>query len=444
MIRALLFDLDGVLLDTNDMHRACLHRAVCESGYSSLADLLPNNQMTSREKLKCLNEIGLPADLNEIIIHNKHNLSQSWIETNVKSDNDLVNMFARFHIDGIRTCIVTNTNLDFVKSWQHQVGLDGLIDVIVSNDDVRNHKPHPDPYLLALKRLCLSRDDAVVFEDSLEGLKSACSAGLRVVHIQRQQRIIEHVKTTLRKSRESWNIFAPDLRVLVPMAGEGSRFRQAGYDIPKPFIEVLGMPMVNLVISRLPVMGQNIFIARTNMTPDCDDRLRRIDDMCQVVYVDRLTEGAACTVLLAKDIINDDDPLMIVNSDNIVTFNYIELIEKTHELNAASAIMTFKGSGPKWSYSRVNDEGYVIETAEKRQICDDATSGVYFFQRGRDFVKYAQMMIEKNIRVNNEFYVCPVYNQLIDDGQKVINLSSTFDSLGTPEDLDNFLKLGDR
>ena len=160
-----------------------------------------------------------------------------------------------------------------------------------------------------------------------------------------------------------------------------------------------------------------------------------------IIPIEGITEGAACTTLLAKEIINNDNPLIIANSDQFVDWSSSEFMYKMQERNVDAGILTFKSTHPKWSFAKVDDNGYVTEVAEKNPISDIATVGIYYWKKGSDYVKYAEQMIEKNIRHNNEFYVCPVFNQAVEDGKKII----TYDidnmwGLGTPEDLEYFLK----
>jgi len=162
---------------------------------------------------------------------------------------------------------------------------------------------------------------------------------------------------------------------------------------------------------------------------------------CTVIEVDGITEGAACTALLAKDFINNDDPLFFANSDQFVEWRPIDFLYKMQEQQADGGIVTFKDTHPKWSFAKVDQEtNLVTEVAEKNPISDNATAGYYYWKRGSDFVKYAERMIEKDIRVNNEFYVAPVYNQAIEDGRAIrIFEADKMWGLGTPEDLDYYL-----
>ena len=161
----------------------------------------------------------------------------------------------------------------------------------------------------------------------------------------------------------------------------------------------------------------------------------------EIVQIDGITEGAACTTLLAKQYIDVDEPLIIANSDQFVEWNNEEFIYSCSTSDLDANILTFKSTHPKWSYAKLNDLGYVTEVAEKKPISDIATVGIYYWRKGSDYVKYAEQMIDKNIRVNNEFYVCPVFNEAIQDNKKVrvFNIDKMW-GLGTPEDLEHFLK----
>jgi NDP-sugar pyrophosphorylase family protein len=229
------------------------------------------------------------------------------------------------------------------------------------------------------------------------------------------------------------------------MAGEGSRFAKEGFTFPKPLIDVRGKPMIQKVVENLDFVSEYIFLVRKKHIQEYSglvDTLERITNgSYKIVEVDSLTEGAACTALLAKDHINNDEDLLIANSDQFIEYqrqNFISLKEMT---NVDAIVWTFNAVHPKWSFVKTNARGYITEVAEKRPISDIATCGVYWYRRGSDFVKYAEQMIEKNIRVNNEFYIAPVYNELIRDKKSLIPFYvHKMWGLGTPEDLNDYLK----
>lgn len=234
------------------------------------------------------------------------------------------------------------------------------------------------------------------------------------------------------------------LNIVIPMAGRGSRFADAGYVNPKPLIEIYGRPMIEYVTK--------------NITPTCKHRfiyicqeehlqkfgleiaLKKMAPDCEIVTIDHITEGAACTVLLAEKYINNDDALMIANSDQYVDYDindYLSAIKQEDGL-----IMTMPADDPKWSFIKYDEKGYVQLVREKEVISHEATVGIYNYRCGADFVTYAHQMIEKNIRVNNEFYVAPVYNEMIQAGKTVVykNVGTSMYGLGTPDDLNFFMK----
>ena len=233
------------------------------------------------------------------------------------------------------------------------------------------------------------------------------------------------------------------LNILIPMAGAGSRFQQAGYTFPKPLIEVNGKPMIQVVVDNLNIDANYIYVVQKSHREkyNLDTMLNLITPGCKIIEVNELTEGAACTALLAKDYINSDSPLFFANSDQFVEWDSNEFMYKMQESDCDGGIVTFKATHPKWSFASIDDNGFVTEVAEKNPISDNATVGFYYWKHGSDFVKYAEQMIERNIRVNNEFYVCPVYNQAIEDCKKIrIFESGKMWGLGTPEDLNFYLE----
>lgn len=233
------------------------------------------------------------------------------------------------------------------------------------------------------------------------------------------------------------------------MAGRGSRFANAGYELPKPLIQIHGHPMIKLVAKNLCPQQPHRFIflcLREHIEKYAVDRLLKSwAPGCEIVSVDQVTEGAACTVLLAKKLINNNDGLMIANSDQWVDVDINAYLSMIDEQNLDGLIMTMWADDAKWSFVRLGDSGLVTEVVEKEVISNEATVGIYNFSRGSDFVRAAEKMIEKNLRVNGEFYVAPVYNELIAEGQRmgyynVGKVGAGMYGLGVPEDLNSFLK----
>jgi len=234
------------------------------------------------------------------------------------------------------------------------------------------------------------------------------------------------------------------MKILIPMAGEGSRFAKEGYTFPKPLIDVNGKPMIQRVVENLDFDSEYIFLVRREHIEKYEGMLDTLDRITNGrfnhVVVDALTEGAACTALLARDLIDDDEDLLIANSDQVIDYEpeNFNLIRNTSNFDAV--VFTFNAVHPKWSFVKTNSRGYITEVAEKKPISNIATCGIYWYRKGSDFVRYADRMIEKNIRVNNEFYIAPVYNELIEDGKTLVPFYvSKMHGLGTPEDLRFYL-----
>ena len=233
--------------------------------------------------------------------------------------------------------------------------------------------------------------------------------------------------------------------ILIPMAGRGSRFEEQGYTDKKPFIDVNGKPMIHRVIKNLGMEFDKEYLFILICLQEDYDKYDFTEfekvighNSYDVVILDDVTEGAAQTVLTAKHLINDDTPLMTMNSDQLVDWNVEEMFERAQHYDAL--IPCFHGEGNAWSYARTLDNGYVQEVAEKKQISKYATAGYYYWKKGSDFVKYAEQMIKDNSRTNGEFYVAPVYNWAVKDGKRIgVFMVDKCYSLGTPEDLQEYL-----
>lgn len=228
------------------------------------------------------------------------------------------------------------------------------------------------------------------------------------------------------------------MNVLVPMAGRGSRFAEAGYTFPKPLIDVRGEPMIAAAVRSLGVVADRfIYLVLAEHLREYAIREVLHDltptAVVTVVPVQTVTQGAACTALLARNFIDNDEPLLIANSDQVIDWD--GRIDDSDGM-----VLTFPASHPKWSYVRL--DGYrVREVAEKRPISHHATCGVYWFKRGRDFVRAADRMIAANKRVNGEFYIAPAINELIADGKRITaHPVHAMHGLGTPEDLEAYLR----
>jgi UDP-N-acetylglucosamine diphosphorylase / glucose-1-phosphate thymidylyltransferase / UDP-N-acetylgalactosamine diphosphorylase / glucosamine-1-phosphate N-acetyltransferase / galactosamine-1-phosphate N-acetyltransferase len=239
------------------------------------------------------------------------------------------------------------------------------------------------------------------------------------------------------------------INIVIPMAGQGSRFAKAGYEKPKPFIDVDGKPMIVRVLENLNYPdARYILIARKEHMEKEAELVSQIEKEFNAIFIpiDKLTEGTACTVLYARKYINNDNPLLIANSDQIVDMNIGNFIDDCKNRNLDGSILTFvdEYKDPKWSFAALDNNNLVTEVKEKVVISEYATVGIYFYAKGKDFVDASIDMIIENDRVNNEFYTCPTYNYIINEGAKIGIYNIKFEQMhgiGIPEDLNIYLEL---
>ena len=267
---------------------------------------------------------------------------------------------------------------------------------------------------------------------------------------------IHQIKSQMYYSRSFQTTLSAN--VVIPMAGNGFRFREKGYTDSKPFIQVFDKPMVHRVIRNLTcAYDVNFKFILICLRDDYEkynfDNFKYVvgHNNIEIVVLDKITDGAAQTILSAKKFIDNEEPLWMMNCDQlIISQPHIQLPtigvsidgkgkDKIEDIDGG--MLCFKGSGNDWSYAKVGKDGYVEEVAEKKQISNDATAGYYYWSKGSDFVKYAKQMIEENDRTNGEFYLAPVYNWAIRDGKKfkISHVPKVYE-LGTPEYLDEFKK----
>lgn len=435
-MKLVVFDLDGVLLDFCEVHYEALNDAIAEVAGPLFCisrdehDSFYNGRST-RAKLALLHDRkGLSPDLDDTIFERKQALTASAV-SRVTPSQELRSLLTRLRSEGYQTVCATNCIRATLDAALTALGILELFTFTVSNEDVTTPKPSPEIYQLCHEKAGVTARETIIFEDSPIGLTAAGMSGSWVTCVPSPASLTENFVMSA---------LSP-ITIVIPMAGNGSRFTKAGYVDPKPLIPVRGKPMISWVVDNLAVPNARfVFIIRADYPESCKDYLRSIAPGCSILVVDKVTEGAACTVLLAKDLINNETPLLIANSDQYIEFDAAEFVHSFHQSGADGKISTFDGSrNPKWSYAAVKD-GFVTEVREKDPFSDHATTGVYLWKRGSDFVRFAEQMISKNIRVNNEFYTVPVYNEAIAAELKVtISDCKMMWGLGVPEDLEYFL-----
>jgi HAD superfamily hydrolase (TIGR01509 family) len=450
--KLVIFDLDGVLIESRELHYEALNAAlsrvddkfvITREEHLSLYDGL-----NTTKKLEMLSERkGLDRKYFNQIWQDKQTATFNLIRQFPKN-NRLRQMFAKLSMSGIKIAIASNSIRETVKLALLSIGVMEYVDYYVSNEDVKRTKPYPEMYWQCMTALDVLPKNTVIIEDSHIGRQGALDSGAHLVpvkdsHDLTMEKIDEAIDTLngVIKKMIPWR--DKKMNVLIPMAGAGSRFAAAGYTFPKPLIEVNGKPMIQVVTENLNVEAHFIYIVQKEHYDkyNLKQLLNLISPGCDIVQVNSLTEGAACTTLLAKELINNDEPLLMANSDQYVEWNSNECLYAFTADGVDGGIVTFRATHPKWSFAKLGDDGFVTEVAEKNPISNIATVGIYYWKKGSDYVKYAEQMIEKNIRTNGEFYVCPVFNEAIGDGKKIrVKDIPKMWGIGTPEDLNYFLE----
>ena len=451
MLKLVIFDLDGVLVDARELHYEALNRALADFGFTISRDehLSTYDGLPTTKKLELLTENkGLQKENYDLIWKKKQQFTSLIINEEMTYDERLRGILSKLKSQGYIICVASNSIRESVKMMLIRKGLLEYIDFFYSNQDVSKPKPSSEIYLKCMIKAGVNPDETVIVEDSHIGRKAAQSSGATLCAVRDVGDVTyDHIKKPIDKVDNNVK-FKPkwqggNMKVLIPMAGSGSRFEKAGYTFPKPLIDVEGKPMIQAVVDNLNIEAQHVFIVQKSHYEkyNLQQTLNQISPNCEIVQVDGVTEGAACTTLLAKQYIDNDEPLVIANSDQYVEWDSNEFMYSMVADSVDGGILSFKSTHPKWSYAKLGDDGFVCEVAEKKPISDIATVGIYFWKKGSDYVKYAEDMIEKSIRVNNEFYVCPVFNQAIEDNKKVkiFNVEKMW-GIGTPEDLQIFLK----
>jgi HAD superfamily hydrolase (TIGR01509 family) len=452
MNKLIIFDLDGVLIESRELHYDALNDALrnIDKKYVIKREehLSVYDGLSTTKKLELLTtNKDLPQKYYNQIWQDKQTATFDLIKE-FPINNKLISIFKEVKSRGYKIAIASNSIRETVKLALLSIGVMEYVDYYVSNEDVKRPKPYPEMYWKCMTEMYANPSSTIIIEDSHIGRLGAITSGANLLPVENTMDLtLEKVVGKMNEidNVETKNIPWRDskLNVLIPMAGAGSRFAQAGYTFPKPLIEVNGKPMIQVVVENLNIEANYIFIVQKEHYEKYNLKylLNLIAPDCKIVQVDGITEGAACTTLLAKEFIDNDQPLVMANSDQFIEWDSNNVLYSFSADGIDGGILSFKATHPKWSYAKLDENGFVSEVAEKKPISDNATVGVYFWKNGSDYVKYAEQMIEKNIRVNNEFYVCPVFNEAIQDGKKVrIKEVKGMWGIGTPEDLNYFVE----
>lgn len=449
-IKLIVFDLDGVLVEAKAIHFEALNEALGEeyaigwdehlSIYDGLKTVQKLNMLTKNK--------GLPVDMHTAVWNAKQILTLHKLG-NLLPNKNLQLLMEKLSCSGYKIAVCSNSIRKTVLTVLAKLGIMEYMDLVISNEDVKNSKPHPEMYWNAMSTMGCLPEQTLIVEDSPYGLLAAARSKSHILRVKNSSEVtqenifnkLKQIEMGALQTTPKWK--DEKLNVLIPMAGAGSRFEKAGYTFPKPLIDVNGKPMIQLVVENLNIDANFIYVVQKSHREkyNLDTLLNLITPNCKIVEVDGITEGAACTALMAKEFINNSNPLFFANSDQFVEWDSNEFMYKMNESNCDGGIVTFNSTHPKWSFAKINDKGYVTEVAEKNPISDLATVGFYYWKKGSSFVKYAEEMIKKDIRVNGEFYVCPVFNTAITHYQAIrtFNVDKMW-GIGTPEDLNYYLE----
>jgi NDP-sugar pyrophosphorylase family protein len=237
------------------------------------------------------------------------------------------------------------------------------------------------------------------------------------------------------------------MNIVIPMAGIGSRMNSSG-NLPKPLINVNGMTMIEMAVETLNITGHYIFVTLKNDNEEINLNLRRVLENIKtfkttIIEIEKLTEGPACSVLLAEDLIDNDTPLIVANCDQIMNWDAAKFCNHLELTSKDGLVVTYCSNTPKNSYVRIDNNENAVEFAEKKVISKHSINGIHYWKKGEYFVTSAKKMIKNEERINNEYYIAPSYNYLIKEGFKIghypLRENEHF-SIGTSEDLERYLK----
>jgi NDP-sugar pyrophosphorylase family protein len=207
------------------------------------------------------------------------------------------------------------------------------------------------------------------------------------------------------------------INILIPLAGKSHFFNQAEYPYPMPLIEVNDKTMIEHVVGNFNSIQEDkqfIFIVNSE---DCKkyhiDNILKLatHNSCKIIQISHKTKGAACSALMSIKYINNDDPLIIANTDQIFDVDLGEIVSTFKSVDGG--VITFDSIHPRWSYVRIDRNGFIVETAEKKPLSKHAVAGFYYFRKGKDFVESSMTMIKKDINTDGVYYVSPAFNEMI-------------------------------
>ena len=382
-------------------------------------------------------------------------------------DKILTNKKHNFHIEWPVICkIARMSGADFIHAgmWggyyhEEEEDLRRTISALTDGDDYEGTIPalsggmHPG--LVGAVRNRFGNDVMCSCGGSIHGHPSGTLAGTKAMRQSIDAAIKEidlestSLQSELKEAIDKWGYVKYDLpqeqvfNIVIPMAGRGQRWKDAGYIFPKPLIEIKNKSMIQLVLENINLNGNYIFICLKEHIEkfSLDSVLKNLKPDCKIITIDEITDGAASTILKSKEFINKDEPLIIANCDQLINWSSSRFIDFINKKDPDGVLVTYTSTHPRNSFVKTDDENTIIEIAEKKPISNIANAGVFYYKSGLEMVNAIEKMIEKNIRTNNEFFLSTAFNEFVLKKQKILSYHvEEVKSMGTPEELDNSWK----
>ena len=437
-----LFDLDGVLVNTVNIQYDSTIKAISKYVNISLLknqniDNILKSTITTINKLDYLIKENIISDKDKLNIYNEKKIIANNCFNDLTVDNEKVKLFSFLKNKKCKIAVVTNGNKNSAIIILKALGLYQFLDLLITNEDVVNSKPHSEPFIKAISYFGGNLENFIIFEDSEIGLKSANGTGCKVYKVDNPI----DINISLIKQLNNLN-----RNILIPAAGLGSRYINRGFKLQKPLIELENKTLIEHAISSLNIEGNYIFVIRkidNNSNIELIKALRNIQPECKVIEIDYITEGSASTCYLAKEFIDNNDELIISNCDQILKWDSKKYLE--YSSNYDCSVLTYKSNEDKNSFIKTDENNIGIEIREKEVISENALVGVHYFKKGSDFIKSYEYIFKNNIKFKNEYYVSTVCNDLITKGKKVLNYpfqkNEIYYSTGTPEDYFKYMRI---
>ncbi len=359
MYKLVIFDLDGVLYESKEIHFHALNKALMkiDKNFVITFDEHTNiyDGLTTQSKLQILTEKkGLKKADHEQVWKQKQKETQNLL-SEITPNKNLIRILKELKKNNFQISCASNSIKSTVMTVLKQLEIINFFDTIISNEDVSNPKPHPEMYWKSIVENKVLPSETLIIEDSPVGRKAAMMSGANYYFVNNPKEVDDSllefiVNPNDREEKKLQKYENKKLKVLIPMAGRGSRFAEKGYVFPKPLIEIKNKPMIQVVVDNLNLDCEYIFIVQKEHieTYNIDKMLKLIKPNSTIVEIDEITEGAACTTLLAEEFIDNDDPLIIANSDQFILWNPNDVIYNFVNKNVDGGILTFNSTHPKW------------------------------------------------------------------------------------------------